>query len=312
MDVVEIKNHIQTKSLNSFYILTGVEWQVQKIYINMIAQASGKELKYIDSISDVYSKLGSKSFINKTYVYVMRDDKELVQNEKLQSRLESIIGQNILILLLTSPDKRTKFYKTYKDVICDFEPLKPAVLAKYIDKEISLSNENTDKLMQICEYDYGRCLLEIDKIKQYRLGYGEKEIFDNDAFMMLLKEGTIYQPPKDAIFDFIDAVLDRKVNLAYKLYHECLGVGEAVMVMLTVLYNNAKALLQVQSCKSADIGKSTGLTSFQIFGAKKHLNTYKDGELVYIMRLCQRCQQGIVTGAMDEDNVMEYILCQIL
>ena len=312
MDAVEIKNHIQKKTFNSFYIFAGSEWKIQRVYIDMIASASGKELKYIDSISDIYSKSGSKSFISKNQTYVVRDDKDILQNEKLQSRLQSIIGQNILILLLTSPDKRTKFYKTYKDIICDFEPLKPAVLCKYLQKEINLSDMNCDKLMELCEYDYGRCLLEIDKIKHYRKGYGENDIFDNDAFSLLLKAGAIYQPPKDAIFDFIDAILDRKTNLAFRLYQDCLGVGEAIMVMISVLYNNAKALLQVQSCNSKDIGKSTGLSSFQIFGAKKHLGVYKDGELVYIMKLCQRCQQAIVTGMMEEEYVMEYILCQIM
>lgn len=310
MDAAEVKSHIQKKTFNPFYIFTGPEWRIQRIYIDMISSASGKELKYIDSISDI-AKLGSKSFISNPRVYVVRDDKDIVSNEKLQARLQSIIGQNILILLLTAPDKRTKFYKAYKDIICDFEPLKPDILKKYIQKEIELSDKNCDKLMEACEYDYGRCLLEIDKIKHH---YKSPIHFAdyNSTFEYLLGNGVIYQPPKDAIFEFVDSILDKKVNSSFRLYQDCLGVGEAVMVMLSVLYNNAKAVLQVQSCNSADIAKSTGLTSFQIYGAKKHLNNYKTGELIYIMKLCQKCQQAIVTGMMEEEYAMEYILCQIL
>ena len=37
---------------------------------------SQKELKYIDSVADVYSSLGNRSLISKSYVYVVRDDKE--------------------------------------------------------------------------------------------------------------------------------------------------------------------------------------------------------------------------------------------
>ena len=170
MEVTELKAQIQSKQFNPFYIFTGVEWKVQRIYIDQIAKTSGKELAYVDSLADVYSKLGSRSFLSKSYVYVIRDDKELMQNEKLQSELYSTIGDSILILILSTLDKRLKFYKIYKDMIIDFEPLKPQVLKKYIQKEINLSDKNCDKLMEVCEYDYGRCLLEIDKIKRFVAG----------------------------------------------------------------------------------------------------------------------------------------------
>ena len=306
MDITEIKSHIQTKVFDKFYIFTGAEWKVQRLYIEQIAKVSGKELRYIDSITDIYSKMKAGAFIRKAYVYVLRDDKDLLTNEKLQAQLEKAIGDNIVILQLSAPDKRTKFYKAYKNIICEFEPLKPQILRKYIQKEIDLTDKNADKLAEICEYDYGRCLLEIDKIKCFDCAA------TNSAFEHLLKAGVIYQPPKDAIFDFVDAVLNDEINTAFDLYGQCLAVGEAVMVMLSVLYNNAKAVLQVQSCKSSDVVKATGLTSWQVMNARKHCGVYRIGELVNILKVCQRCQQGIVTGALDEDYVIEYLLTEVL
>lgn len=319
MDVAEVKNDIQSKTLKPFYIFTGIEWKIQRIYIDMISKISGKELKYIDSIKDLVRRAGNRSFISKSYVYVIRDDKDLMSEEKIQDRLNEIIGNNILILLLTTVDKRLKFYKRYVDSICEFDTLKPAILKKYIQKEINLSDKNCDKLMEVCEYDYGRCLLEIDKIKQYVAGgFNLSEAaqkFDksrwNIAFEKLLSSGTIYQPPKDAIFDFVDAILDGKLKLTFDLYEQCLAVGEATMVMITVLYNNAKAVLQVQSCQSKDVSKSTGLTGFQIINAKKHSDVYTDEELLHIMSLCQGCQQGIVMGTIEEEFCMDYILTNI-
>lgn len=319
MQPTEIKAHIQTKQFRSFYIFAGPEWKVQRTFIDMISKVAGKELNYIEGIMDVYSKLNNRSFIQKSYVYVVRDDKEILQNEKLQSQLSSILGDNILILLLTTVDKRLKFYKTFKEDICEFEALKPDILRKYIQKEIDLSDKNADKLAEVCEQDYGRCLLEIDKIKQYVAGaFNLSEAaqkFDksrwNIAFEELLNSGIIYQPPKDAIFDFIDAILDSKVDLVFDLYEQCLAVGEASMVMITVLYNNAKAVLQVQSCESNDVSKSTGLTSFQVMNAKKHVGVFSNGELLHIMNLCQEGQQGIVTGTIEEEFVMDYILTGI-
>ena len=312
MEVNEIRTHLQKKSFNQFYIFSGVEWKVQQIYLEQIAKISGKELRRIDSITNIYSKRNNKSFMQKSFVYVVRDDKELMQNEKIQSQLSSIIGNNILILILTSVDKRTKFYKQYKDSIVEFETLKPKILMQYIQKEINLSDKNCEILMDVCEYDYGRCLLEIDKIKQFRKSVGEKDIFDNDAFSLLLNSGAIYQPSKDAIFDFVDAILDVRVNTAFDLYHQCLDVGEATMVMLTVLYNNAKAVLQVQSYHGKDIVNGTGLTQWQINNARKHVGKRSIRELLDIMEICHVCQKSIVMGMIDEEYIMEHILTSIM
>ena len=321
MEPTEVKAHIQKGSFYTFYIFTGPEWKIQRIYLEQIAKSSGKELRYIDSISDIYHKKSTRAFVSKSYVYVVRDDKELMQNEKLQSQLKNIVGSNILILLLTSVDKRTKFYKKYKDDICEFEVLKPAVLAKYLQREVALSDKNCNKLMEACEYDYGRCLLEIDKLQRFisgnrvdnrDLSKSHVESYPDYCFRLLLEKGVVYQPPKDAIFDFVDAVLDGNVSLSFELYRQCIAVGEAVMVMLTVLYNNAKAVLQVKNCTGKDVVKSTGLSSWQVMNAKKHLHKRSNRELLDILEICHECQKSIVTGALDEEFVMEYILTSVL
>jgi len=139
----------------------------------------------------------------------------------------------------------------------------------------------------------------------------QKRLDYDKAFEILLNDGTIYQPPKDAIFDFVDAILDRDVN-CFNLYEQCKAVGEANMVMLSVLYNNTKAVLQVQSCQSNDIGKVTGLTPWQINNARKHLHKYSNGELVDMLRLIRECEKSIKTGLYEEQFVIDYILAKVL
>jgi hypothetical protein len=166
--VSEIKSQIKSKQLKDFYIFTGEEWQVQRIYIRQIAKVKSYEVKYIDSITDIYASLQNKSFVSKNYVYVAIDDKELQTSEKLQAKINGgLLGGNIFILILTSLDKRLKFYKQYKDIICEFESLQENILIKYIQKEIDLSTDNCKKLIEVCEGSYGRILLEIDKIRRY-------------------------------------------------------------------------------------------------------------------------------------------------
>lgn len=309
MNVTEVQSQIKTKNLDNFYIFTGEEWEVQKIYINQISKVSNKQVKRIDSITDVFSTLRNKSFISQSYVYVARDDKEFMQNEKLYNLN---LGDNIFILLITNVDKRTKFYKTFKDKICEFEHLKPEILKKYIKKVIfDFPDKDCELLMNVCEYDYGRCLLELDKIISYweKINTGVVNVTEHDIFEKFIKDGTIYTPPKDAIFDLVDSILDGKPS--FNLYQQCLDVGEATMVIIKVLYDNAKATLQVQSCESKDIGKSTGLNGWQIKNAMKHKGVYSNRELINIMNLCFECQKGIVTGMIEEEFAIPYIMVNV-
>jgi len=310
MDVATLKSHIKLKTFPTFLIFSGPEWKVQEIYIKQISKVTGKEIKRVDGISNIYQQLKNRSFVSKPVIYIVRDDKELMQNEKLQQNLSTLLADNMLIHVLTSVDKRTKYYKTYKDTIVEFEQLSDAILKKYIKKEISLSDKNCQVLIDICEHDYGRILLEIDKIKQMcRIQY---DCTDDEVVEHLIKDGTIYEPPYDAIFDLVDAILDRKVNLAFDLLQQAYDVGEATMVMLSVLYNNAKAVLQVQSYEGDSISKGTGLTGWQIMNAKKHLNRYSEKELIYIVQLVQKVESGIKTGKMEDEFAMQYILARVM
>ena len=167
MDVSELKAHIKNKTVPQFVIFTGNEWMVQKLYIKQIAKVYGYNYKYVDEMKDIYGKLKS-SFIATPTVYVLRDDKDVLTDEKLQTQLlGNLLKDNILIYLWTNPDKRVKAYKVLSKYIVDFEPMKPEILKKYIKREVDLSDVNCERLMEICEYDYGRCLLEIDKIRRY-------------------------------------------------------------------------------------------------------------------------------------------------
>ena len=168
MDVATLKAKIKSKQLPSYLIFSGSEWKVQEIYINQIAKVTGKEIKRIDDVASIYGKLRNKSFVQNGVIYIVRDDKELMNSEKLQQQISNgLLGDNMLIHLLTTVDKRTKFYKQYKDTIVEFEPLNDVVLKKYILKEIKLSESNIQRLIDICEHDFGKILLEIDKIKNY-------------------------------------------------------------------------------------------------------------------------------------------------
>lgn len=320
MDILTVKAQIKNKTPDKFYIFTGDEWEVQRIYVNKIIECGSFQRMNNDSVAGVFTKLRNKSIFSKPTCYVIRDDAEFIKNETAWSKVEEVLEDNIIILELSNIDKRSKFYKHYKDKIIDFERLSDDVLIKYIQREIDLSERNCRRLIDICDGNYGRILLEIDKIRCYAL-YAYPEVGNEDnsgdynrSFEELLKDGTIYQPPKDMVFDWVDAVLRRKINDAFSLYAECERKGVSVLVMLSVLYTNTKQVLQVQDCmrEHADIAKSTGLSSYQIKLAKDKCGYYGIGELLYMLKCIRATEVGIKIGKVDEKTAIPKLLVDIL
>ena len=320
MEVVVVKNQIKNKQLDKFYIFTGDEWEVQRVYVDKIIECGAFQRKSVDTIAEVFSKLKSKSILSKPTCYVIRDDAEFLKNETAWQSVEDALDENIIILELSDIDKRSKFYKHYKDKIVDFERLSDDMLITYIQRKIDLSERNCKRLIDICERDYGRILLEIDKIRRYvstdrpLFGHGKNSTEEDCCFEMLVKDGTIYQPAKDALFDFVDAVMKRRTNEAFELYQQCERKGIAVMIILTVLYANVKQVLQVQDCmrESANIAKTTGLSSYQIKLAKEKVGRYSIGELVYMLQSIRAIEIGIKVGKVDEKTAIPELLVKVL
>ena len=316
MDVSALKAKIKSKQIPHYLIFTGPEWKVQQIYIEQIAKVTKSEAVHIDSIKDIASTMRSKAFLSVSKTFIVRDDTELLQADSnvIQSITDSL-KSNSLIHILTSVDKRKKYYKENQDRIVDFQPLSDSALKKYIKREINLSDVNCQKLIEVCEHDYGRILLEIDKIKRYctvQSSGGKPTLLPDTAFDWLLEDGTIYQPPYDAIFDLVDAILDRRPQKAFDLLRQAYEVGEATMVMLSVLFTNAKNLLQVQAYHGDNLSKSSGLSGWEIKNAKKHIGKYSVPELTQMLKKVQSVEIGIKTGKIEEEVAMEYLLCQIL
>ncbi len=310
MDITAVKQQIQKKEPQKFYIFVGEEIEVMRTYINKIAECINTKPVYADTVADIMPKITTNSFLSTEQCYVIQEDKEFIKSEAIQDFIdEKIQNNNIIILTFGSLDKRSKLYKTYNDSITYFERLTERVLSSYIAREITLSERNTRILIEICENDLGRIYLEIDKIKTFASIKGTNY---DVAFQQLLSEGIIYEPPYDAIFDFVDAVLKRKVKLAYNLYQQCISFGESNLALLSVLFNNAKAVLQVQSCSSKDIAQATGLTGFQIKCAKDKCGIYKNRELVNLMKVVQKVEKGIKTGEIEEQFSIDYVLVNVL
>lgn len=312
MTLFELKEELLKKTIRPVYIFTGDEIAIMDIYIDKIGKMVGN-VSRVDTVGQIYSKLQNASILSKPTCYIVRDDKEYLQQEKIWADVNTgkVVGDNTIILIYSNLDKRGKFVKQYGHQAVEFERLVPEVLAKYIKKDIGLDVTHGVELATKCNSDYSRVQLECDKIVNLQKARGYKTI--EEAYKAALHEKLIYTYAADVIFEFIDSVCKRQRTISFRLLQELRELNDGPLGALSLLYTNFRSMLLVQSSgKDADITQRTGLTGWQVKLAKEKGNKYSIGELVRILRTLRETEKGIKTGLIDSDMALDYVLINIL
>ena len=311
----QLMQEIVNNQVPHYNIFTGEEIAVQKIYIDKILE--GYKRVDCDSVAQALQKSRTKSLTGSNRAFIVVDDNLYMKDEKaweIAQNSFSKASKNILIIIYSSIDKRSKKFLSKNDeYIVSFDRLSEDVLVKYIQKDINLSDENTQKLVELCESDYSRILLEIDKIKSYT-DANSKDIFPNDAFSILLEQGVIYQPIGDITFKLTDAVLRGELDTTEKYLKMTIEKEESPILVLSVLYTGFHNMLMVMDLGSnkKDASKRTGLTPFQVGQATKNIGGYKREEVKRALFIIQDVESGIKTGKYDMETAMQYAILEIM
>ena len=308
MEITQVKKAIQGRAkFCPFYVFTGAEIEAQRIYINKISEVTGKPIQRIESASQAFNKRGN--LLKTSNVFVCRDDLEFWKSATDLDAVNENLGDNLLILQMTEIDKRSKASKLYQDCTVTFDYMDSDVLYKYVQRVCSLSDDNTYELIDICENDYSKILLEADKVITYARAQG---VGVDDAFRKLVEDETIKRPPKDAIFDFVNAFLRADIKTAFRLLEDCKEIGEPALRIISVLYTNIKRVLQVQVCESPDICKTTGLSAWDVKCARQSVGAWESADLVFFMKKLQEIEQGIKLGEIEETDSLDYLMVSVL
>ena len=95
--------------LSNFYIFTGTELGIQKIYLDQISKVLNLPIVRAESVLDIHNICTTKSLFGATNsIYVIRDDKEITKHEEIYKTLSNDIRGNVIILLYEKIDKRLK------------------------------------------------------------------------------------------------------------------------------------------------------------------------------------------------------------
>jgi DNA polymerase III delta subunit len=246
--------------------------------------------------------------------FIIRDDKELFKNEKAWDLVfDTNKHADVIILVYSAIDKRSKFYKRFSDNIVEFERLTPNILTKYIQTNLpGMPPSDCARLCEVCGCNYSRILLECDKIKQH---YSVHHALDYGAtFQHLLQSGVIYQEISVDTFAFSDAVLLRDISKIGKLLADLRKTATSEVMVLALLYGGFRNVLMYQGlgADKSNPAERTGLSAWQVHSAKEKSGHYSNSELVYELRTIRFAEKGIKTGQLDAEIALEYVLINIL
>lgn len=313
MNLRILQKQLVEKSLQSYYIWYGEDIGIMQEYLYQIQKTSEYTVMNCDSVEKAYQMLTRKRIASSPRCIVVRDDKDYISKDSVWDDVmrASSNSKDMLIIIYSKVDKRSKFYKKFNDAMIEFERMAPEILAKYIQKKIDLNNQNAIKLAQIVECDYGRMTQEVHKILSYSRG---APCSPNMAMEILLGNGVIHQSIGDITFKFTDAILTRNYHMAAEYLLQAKTVNEPEILILSVLYNGFKQILMVQGLgnDTKDAVKRTGLTPWQVKMANDKKGYYTINELVHILRVIREVEKGIKTGKIDASIAIEYVIVKIM
>ena len=315
MKLPDLQKQIVSKNIDRVLLLFGEEVAIMDIYLDKIYKVTGGDVFRFDSVKEAYAKLVQRRITaGGSRVFLVRDDKDFVKADKEWGKVFTAAenSNDYLIIIYSTMDRRSKFYKQNQERLCEFEKLSSSMLAGYIDRLLpGMSNQEKEMFAEVCECSYSRILLEANKVQHYakvsRQEYGP-------AFKELLKQGVIYQPIGDITFLFTDAILTRNKRDTAKYLLQAKAVGESEILTLSVLYNGFKQILMVQGLgkDQSEPCKRTGLTPWQVKMAKEKQGHYSIAELVNALKVIRFVEKGIKTGAIESDVAVEYVIVNIM
>ena len=315
MTLMELANRIGNNNIPNYLVFFGDEQKIIDLYIDVICKSYKKIC--VDTVENCVAKLGKKSLDKTKKAYIISNDESYLTADNAWKSVAEYVKRSNSVVILRYPklSKKEKFYKNNNCV--EFTKLSKAVLTNYVLRDLpDLSEKNTNKLIGYCDNDYGRILLEIDKIKQYNeyIANLTNGISVNDCFEELDKQGLFYKEIGDITFELTNAVLGGYTEKAIQKLDEANRKGEPAMMIASILYNGFRNLLAYQGLGKNKNGamERTGMTKGELWGCTKNIGGYSLEELKRNMLFCQRVESGIKMGTLDEDIALDYVVLTCL
>ncbi|MEG1565400.1 MAG: hypothetical protein RR342_01495 [Bacilli bacterium] len=307
MELFEIQNMIKRKEKPKLLVFVGSDYAIANIYIDNISKFFNLEKYPLNDLSNFIPLCRGDAIFSSNRIFILKYSKDLSSCEKIFENIDEIIGDNVLVVVLNEVDKRTKFYTQNKEFIVECNPQEFKTFKEMVAPSTKLTPEHIKELGEICGYNYGKFLLELDKVKQLS---SSNNISEDEALQKLISTGVIYTGNRDVIFQFIDKVLTAN-NKMYELYNILKLQQESNIKLISLLYTAFRSQFIVETVVSPTTD-STGLAPFIIGQCQRRKGIYSQADLRYALKLLLKLEQGVKSGIFEESQIIDHFLSELI
>lgn len=309
MNLVDLRSKIITNEIPNFLVFTGPETGVMEIYLKQIVQKLGCKVSKVESVESIFKLCSGSSLFNLPKLFVVTDDLTFIKEDSGWDKIESILGKNKLILKYHNYDSRLGFWKRFQDSTVIFDFMNNTVLANNLSRQYKLDIQNCSLLASACGNNFVRCQIEMDKVIRYSK---IKNLSLDKAFEYCRNNGVLCLDVDYNLEDFVQAYLTRNYKKILILQDILQRSSEPVVKILNLLYNGFKGVLIAQTIHSAkNIQQNTGINYYAYLKAKEVSGYYSNNEVEFILYTLMKLEQGIKTGLIGEELVLDYLVSNL-
>ncbi len=211
------------------------------------------------SLDSALEDLDTYSFLTDKKIIIIRGIDKVVKSnldydfdksiDHLLNYLDNPMDNNILIIRVNNPDKRTKFYSKIKDkcTIIDTD-ININKEVENLLKDYELERGLIPYLIDYCDNNYTKIINECHKLKEYK--YDEHKITNKDIDDTVLKD---YNDSGTLIFDFLRAIGEKDIKQALDTYYELSKYDYKDIVIISQIDNQTRLLYQIKSLEEDNL-----------------------------------------------------------
>ena len=320
-----INEDIKTGNFKQIYLLYGEERYLRRQYRDRLKGAlcqegdtmnvhfyEGKDVN-VGEVIDLAETL--PFFADRRVIFVENSGLFKSGGEKMAEYLSAPNDTTLFVFTESEVDKRSKLYKTVQSGGCvvEFAVQDENTLKRWIagvlKKEGKRIAESTVNLfMQKTGTDMDNIYMELEKLICYCMERDVVEASDVEAVCTIRISNHI--------FDMINAIADRQIQNALKLYYDLLALKEPPMRILFLLARQCNMLLQVKEMKAKGfdnkaIGSKIGLPPFVVGKYVTQAGKFRTADLRNAVKKCVDAEEAVKTGRMNDVMSVEILIMSV-
>jgi DNA polymerase-3 subunit delta len=323
----ELEDEIKQGVVRPVYLFTGPEEYLRRLAEELIlnralapeSQAFNFSEFSIEShpIDEVLKAADTFPLASPYRLVILRNVESLAQEheEALLSYLKRPSTKTIFLLVASSLDRRTSFYRLLKEKHCvvDFQSPKPATFERWAEQLIRekgyrISQGSIKKLIELAGSDFSTLLGEIEKLTLYA---GSDKSIPDSALDELVRESREHDS-----FELTEAMGRRDAKAALRLLANLLQAGEAPLKIVGAIVWNFRNLLMIQELLA--LGKNTSQIATVLhlhpFALEKLLRQARTLENRTARKLYDRLAAldlKLKSSGSNERMILENLICSL-